>query len=44
LTGLPDADHREQLATGFDDLQAEGGPTNEARSDQGPVTWLPSAA
>jgi hypothetical protein len=35
---------REQLATDFNNLQAVDGPTNEAKSDQGPATWLPPAA
>jgi hypothetical protein len=38
------ADRREQLATDFNNLQAVDGPTNEAKSDQGPATWLPPAA
>ncbi|MFT7712343.1 HNH endonuclease family protein [Clavibacter tessellarius] len=37
-------DRREQLATDFNNLQAVDGPTNEAKSDQGPATWLPPAA
>ncbi|MFD2338725.1 HNH endonuclease (plasmid) [Clavibacter tessellarius] len=36
-------DRREQLATDFNNLQAVDGPTNEAKSDQGPATWLPPA-
>ncbi|OUE28656.1 hypothetical protein BFL35_16425 (plasmid) [Clavibacter michiganensis] len=43
-TGPLAAVHREQLATDFNDLQAVDGPTNEAKSDQGPATWLPPAA
>ena len=35
------AARREQLATDFNTLQAVDGPTNEAKSDQGPATWLP---
>ncbi|CAQ03201.1 HNH endonuclease family protein [Clavibacter sepedonicus] len=34
----------EQLATDVNNLQAVDGPTNEAKSDQGPATWLPPAA
>jgi len=37
-------ERREQLATDVNDLQAVDGPTNEAKSDQGPATWLPPAA
>jgi len=37
-------DQREQLATDLNNLQAVDGPTNEAKSDQGPATWLPPAA
>ncbi|WP_434181454.1 HNH endonuclease family protein (plasmid) [Clavibacter michiganensis] len=37
-------DRREQLATDLNNLQAVDGPTNEAKSDQGPATWLPPAA
>ncbi len=37
-------DRREQLATDFNNLQAIDGPTNEAKSDHGPATWLPPAA
>ncbi len=37
-------ERREQLATDVNNLQAVNGPTNEAKSDQGPTTWLPSAA
>ncbi|AJW80642.1 HNH endonuclease family protein [Clavibacter michiganensis] len=37
-------ERREQLATDFNNLQAVDGPTNEAKSDQGPATWLPPAA
>ncbi|MDO4019618.1 HNH endonuclease family protein [Clavibacter michiganensis] len=36
-------ERREQLATDFNNLQAVDGPTNEAKSDQGPATWLPPA-
>ncbi|MEW5012211.1 HNH endonuclease family protein [Clavibacter michiganensis subsp. michiganensis] len=36
-------DRREQLGTDFNNLQAVDGPTNEAKSDQGPATWLPPA-
>ncbi len=37
-------DRREQLATDVNTLLAVDGPTNEAKSDQGPATWLPPAA
>ncbi|QIT13039.1 HNH endonuclease family protein [Clavibacter michiganensis] len=37
-------ERRKQLATDFNNLQAVDGPTNEAKSDQGPATWLPPAA
>ncbi|WP_434157551.1 HNH endonuclease family protein [Clavibacter michiganensis] len=37
-------DRREELATDFNNLQAVDGPTNEAKSDQGPATWVPPAA
>ncbi|CAQ03241.1 HNH endonuclease family protein [Clavibacter sepedonicus] len=37
-------ERREQLATDFNNLQAVDGPTNEAKSDRGPATWLPPAA
>ncbi|WP_316309467.1 HNH endonuclease family protein [Clavibacter michiganensis] len=37
-------DHREQLATDLNNLQAVDGPTNGSKSDQGPATWLPPAA
>ncbi|OUE28677.1 hypothetical protein BFL35_16530 (plasmid) [Clavibacter michiganensis] len=37
-------ERREQLAADFNNLQAVDGPTNEAKSDQGPATWLPPAA
>ncbi|MEW5093715.1 HNH endonuclease family protein [Clavibacter michiganensis] len=36
-------ERREQLATDVNNLQAVDGPTNEAKSDQGPATWLPPA-
>lgn len=35
---------REQLATDLSNLTAVDGPTNEAKSDQGPGTWLPPAS
>nr|WP_216832975.1 HNH endonuclease family protein [Clavibacter michiganensis] len=37
-------ERREQLATDVNNLQAVDGPTNEAKSDQGPATWLPPGA
>ena len=44
MTGLSNAVHCEQLATYSKTLQAVDGPTNEAKSDRGPATWLPPAA
>lgn len=35
---------REQLATDFSNLTAVDGPTNAAKSDQGPGSWLPPAS
>lgn len=35
---------REQLATDLSNLTAVDGPTNEAKSDQGPGSWLPPAS
>lgn len=37
-------DHREQLATDLNNLQAADGTANESKSDQGPATWLPAAS
>ena len=34
-------ERREQIATDLNNLQAVDGPTNGAKSDQGPATWLP---
>ncbi|UFU16100.1 HNH endonuclease family protein (plasmid) [Curtobacterium sp. C1] len=37
-------EHREQLATDLNNLQAADGTANESKSDQGPATWLPTVA
>lgn len=38
------SEHREQLATDLNNLQAADGTANESKSDQGPATWLPTAS
>ncbi|PPF64741.1 HNH endonuclease [Clavibacter michiganensis] len=37
-------ERREHFATDVNNLRAVDEPTNEAKSDQGPATWLPPAA